>query len=789
MVVVMWLAWASCVPATAAPVTELTFSFWGSYKDLEFWQRAAETFEARNPEVRLTLQYTPYHYGEKLQLQFLSGAAADLLLMDDENYPAYAARGYLEDLAPYIAQDRAALRVDDYFGTALQAFTFRGFLGGLPWGGSPVLIFYNKDLFEAAGLPAPDPAWTWDDFRAISRKLTRDTDGDGRADQFGNMLGFGFLDMEPVLWAFGGRILTDDYSRAAIDSPGARAGLQYLQDLKFVDHSLVWFGDYQGMSKEVAILTGKIGMSVSSWFSTQVLNDAKGAMRWDVAPMPRGPDGQRVTRVTWDGISINAATTPEKKAIAWRFIRDLLDEPNQARIAQSGRGVPVVRAFAEKYFIDPATPVDERLALDAIDYGRITPVTAKYLQLKARSEYWLKLLEQENPADRKTPDEILPALAKEIDEVLASELDKDFGKARETVVARDATQFRLVTALLALIAAGLLFAWGRRNVHLREDLRMMRHSKMRRAEALHGFLFAAPWFFGFLFFLAFPIGFSLVLSFSHWDPYDPIGNRTFVGMDNYVEALTKDPLVWHSLRKTFLYAFVAVPLTLAGSLGLALLLNQRLRGIGLFRTLFYLPNVVGGVATAVMWTYIFNPIFGPINGGLRAFNDFLAQTPLAFLQLPEPRWLQDPDWAMPALILMMLWGTGGAGMLVFLAGLQGVPRDLYEAADLDGAGRLRKFWSITLPMLTPTIYFNLVMGLIGGLQVFMQAYILVGREGGPGRQLLFYVLYLYNRAFIEYDFGYAAALAWILFAIILAFTLLVIRSSAMWVYYEGERGR
>jgi multiple sugar transport system permease protein len=188
-----------------------------------------------------------------------------------------------------------------------------------------------------------------------------------------------------------------------------------------------------------------------------------------------------------------------------------------------------------------------------------------------------------------------------------------------------------------------------------------------------------------------------------------------------------------------------------------------------------------------MWTYIFNPVYGPINGALRAFNDFVAGTPLAALALPEPKWLQDPDWAMPALILMMLWGTGGAGMLVFLAGLQGVPRQLYEAAELDGAGRLRQFWSITLPMLTPTIYFNLVMGLIAALQVFMQAYILVGREGGPGRQLLFYVLYLYNRAFIEYEFGYAAALAWILFVIILAFTLLVIRSSALWVYYEGER--
>ena len=178
----------------------------------------------------------------------------------------------------------------------------------------------------------------------------------------------------------------------------------------------------------------------------------------------------------------------------------------------------------------------------------------------------------------------------------------------------------------------------------------------------------------------------------------------------------------------------------------------------------------------------------PLNSVLRMFNWLLDQIPvLSYINLPEPQWINDPDWALPALFLMMLWATGGGAMIIFLAGLQGVPKHLYEAADLDGAGRWRKFWNVTLPMLSPTSFFNLIMSMVGALQIFMQAFVMVGRYGGEQNQLLFYVLYLYRKAFLDYEFGYAAALAWILFAIILGFTLLIVRSSAMWVYYEGEK--
>lgn len=323
--------------------------------------------------------------------------------------------------------------------------------------------------------------------------------------------------------------------------------------------------------------------------------------------------------------------------------------------------------------------------------------------------------------------------------------------------------------------------------HLEESIHMLR-GRSARSEALHGILFASPWLLGFCIFTAFPIGWSILLSLSDWDPYDPVVHRTFVGLANYKDVLTSDPLVLKALLNTFTYALMVVPLGMSVSLGLAILLNQKVRGISFFRTAFYVPSVVGGVATTILWTYILNPVFGPLNNGLHAINVLLDKSiVLSFIRLPEPLWLFDPAWTKPSLVLMAMWGAGGAGMLIFLAGLQGVPGHLYEVADLDGAGKLRKFWNITLPMLSPTIYFNLVMGLIGSLQVFMQAYVIDGGKGGMDNSLLFYVLYIYRKAFVEYEMGYAAAMAWVLFTIILCLTLLVIKSSAIWVYYEGEK--
>lgn len=282
--------------------------------------------------------------------------------------------------------------------------------------------------------------------------------------------------------------------------------------------------------------------------------------------------------------------------------------------------------------------------------------------------------------------------------------------------------------------------------------------------------FVSPWVVGFLLFTAGPMIYSLVLSLLDWNLIDP---AKFVGLDNYREAAT-DPRLGQAIKVTLLYAVVSVPLQTALSFGVALLMNVKVRGIHLLRTIWYLPSLVTGVAQAVLFIWVFNPNHGLVNGTLRLFG------------VQGPNWLFDEDWALSAVILASLWTVGG-NMVIYLAGLQDVPAELYEAAELDGAGRLRKLWNVTVPQLSPVIFFNAVTGLIYAMQTFTQGYVVTKNGGGPSDSLLFYVLYLYQNAFSFFRTGYASALAWILFLMIMLLTALVFRGSAFWVYYEAQR--
>jgi len=321
-------------------------------------------------------------------------------------------------------------------------------------------------------------------------------------------------------------------------------------------------------------------------------------------------------------------------------------------------------------------------------------------------------------------------------------------------------------------------------------MRTKRSRRARRAafrRNVEGYLFASPWIVGFLVLTLGAMLFSLFLSFTKWDAHTPLDEITLVGTANYKEMFLEDELFYKALYNTAYYSFFSVPLRVTVALLLAVLLNQKVRGIAFFRTIFYLPSIVVGAATAVVWSWVFNPSYGVLNLALHEVNVLLDTIHLGFINLPEPAWLESELWSKPALIIMSVWGLGSS-MLIYLAGLQSVPGHLYEVADLDGASPVRKFWNITVPMITPTIFFNLVISVIGAFQVFTQVYVITPNHmGGPNNSTLVYVLYLYRKAFDELRMGYACALAWVLFAVILVFTLLIIRSSALWVYYEGER--
>ena len=272
-------------------------------------------------------------------------------------------------------------------------------------------------------------------------------------------------------------------------------------------------------------------------------------------------------------------------------------------------------------------------------------------------------------------------------------------------------------------------------------------------------------------FIGGPIIASLILAFCKWDLITP---PQWVGLENFRQMFFHDPKFWKSLWNTFYYTLFSVPLGIVGSIIVALLMNQDWKTVRLLRTIYYLPSVTAGVASAIIWLWLFNPDFGLINYFLRLIG--VSHPPL---------WLASETWSKPALVIMSLWGVGG-NMIIYLAGLQGIPPQLYEAAEIDGAGIFQKFRYVTFPMLTPVIFFNLIVSIVWSFQIFTQVYVMTQGQGGPADSTLVLVLYIYQKAFKFHQMGYGSALAWVLFIVILIFTLIQFKFAGGWVYYEGE---
>ncbi len=282
-----------------------------------------------------------------------------------------------------------------------------------------------------------------------------------------------------------------------------------------------------------------------------------------------------------------------------------------------------------------------------------------------------------------------------------------------------------------------------------------------------GYAFLSPWLIGFLVFTLIPFVVSIYLSFTR---YEVVSSPVWVGTANYGEMFSRDPIFWKALVITLKYAAVAVPLGTVAGVGLALLLNADIRGMSVYRTLFFIPSIVPMVATSVVFIWILNPQIGLVNGILKKFG------------VVGPAWLADPKYAFWSLVMMGLWSVGGS-MIIYLAGLKDVPPHLYEAAMIDGASSFQRLRHVTLPMITPVIFFNLVMGVIGAFQYFTQAYIMT--SGGPEDSTMFYALYLFNRAWRYLDMGYASAMAWVLFIVIMICTGFIFKSQKKWVHYGG----
>ena len=440
-------------------------------------------------------------------------------------------------------------------------------------------------------------------------------------------------------------------------------------------------------------------------------------------------------------------------AAARELAEHLAGPAGQETLAELGLAIPALRAIAESDKFDtPDAPANDQAFLDAAE-------GAAAINYPRQAEF-VDILETAQTA-------ALQAMSL-TPEQAAAKVQADWARERSSPLRQNeyaAVPWPLILAVAGTIAAVVIAVLG-------WQARRRRLGTIDKANERAGLGFVSPWLIGFLFLTLGPMLLSLVLALSRWSAMGPLGSAEFVGLDNFAHLFAYDPTFGQSLWVTLYYVALAIPLGQAAALGVAILMNNAVRGIKLFRTIYFVPSVISGVALGTLWLALFNSDYGLINELIRSVG------------LPAPNWFgDDAAWAaIPGFVLMSLWSVGGA-MVIYLAGLKNIPASLYEAATIDGAGPWSRFLSVTLPMLSPLVFFNLVMGIIGSFQVFTQAFVMTGR--GPDNATLFYVLNLYYQAFQFHNMGYASAMAWVLFVILLVLTLLAFAGSRRLVHYEG----
>lgn len=737
-----------------AEQTTITYMGWGNPQEAQISRNLIRAFEEKNPDIRVKYILAP-NFEDKLRTMMAGDIPPDVFYMPVESFPIYSAKGTLLCLDPYI--EASKFDTSDFFPQLLNAFKREGRVYGLPKDFSTQVLFYNKDLFDRDGVPYPTGSWTWDDMLAAAKRLTHDFDGDGRIDQFGLQYLGGSRQTYAWFRQASARMFTEDMDRFAMNTPEGREAMQFLHDLDYKHHVALSSSAAAGRDAQAEFSNGRLAMFVGygRWLVPRFREMNK--FRWDVQPLPHRKE--RASAIFTVAYSI-AAKSKHPEA-AWKLVAFLTGPEGQARNSELGLAIPALKSVAYgPAFLAPESDINDRAFLDCMPYAAVPPIGPNPEELGQIME---PIWEQVLRLNKITPAEGLARAEREVNAYL---------EKHRTLRAYPPVPWKRVFLALGLLAAALVAGVA---LYFR---RAGPVGQLARWEERIGYAFIAPWLLGVLFFSLFPIVSSLLLSFAQWDAITPMKDAQWVGLGNYARAFGQDEKFWIALRVTAVYSLFGVPLGLLLSVAIAVLLNQKVRGIPLFRTIYYLPSLVGGVSVAVLWWRIFNRDFGILNYAL------IRLGVLDFFRLKPIDWLGSEQYALPALIIMSLWGVGG-GMLIYLAGLQGIPTQLYESADIDGAGKVRQFWSITLPMLSPVIFFNLIMGIIGSFQVFTQAYVMTG--GGPNNATLFYVLYLFRKGFQQFEMGYASAMAWVLFAIVLALTALVMRSAKSWVHYEGAR--
>lgn len=764
----------------AKPIT-LTILHWGDPAENKIVQDLVDRYQQNNSRVRIVRIHAA-DMRTKLKTMMAAGTPPDLFYLPPDLLPELAQLKLIRPIDDLLETDFKSTGrdwFDDYYQVLVDAYRYdapterlgTGKLYGLPKDFTCPVFYVNTQLFQQAGIdikPIQDNGWTWAEFEDAARKIT--TLGDGPEFKKDNRRVFGAVfelwpdTIRQMLWSFGGDFFgyradgSADFRDVALDTPASQEALEFIVRMRIKDQTAF---NATGIAKDGAqeFVNGNIGMAgpVGRWKVPRYAADMK--FPWDVVPVPHKSPQDNSAQIFLTAWTMSSGTQhPEE---AYKLMKFLCG-PDGARMqSELGLAIPPLRSVAESdAFLNPPGIPKHRADLF------LRPIERKWARIQQipREAEWSRIvgdnITQAIQIGEQTPLEN----ARAIENMWLAELDSPLRRQAWKPMRWDLVG--LIAGGLALISLVGLFVKAKR-----EKL-----GPLDKAQERTGYLFIAPWLLGFLALTAGPMVVSLVLSFTKWSALTPMGDAESVGVANYQQLVTKDPTFWQSLKVTGYFMLLSVPISQLTALAVALLMNLRLRGIGIFRTIYFVPSVVGLVAMSMLALQVFNNDYGILNKILRPI--------FAWFGAVAPDWFGKDAraWAIPGFVIIGLWGVGG-GMIIYLAGLKGIPVSLYEAATIDGAGPVRRLWNVTLPQLSPLIFYNLVMGIIGSFQVFTQAYIMTG--AGPGNATLFYVLQLYRQAFEFHNMGYASAIAWILFVICLLVTLLVFRGSRNLVYYEG----
>ena len=826
-----WLTWTDTSNRSSDGRQEIIA--WGITFFGEDVHALVHRFEQENPRYKVIISASAERDttsdAQRLLCAIAGGVPPDVVFFSRFATGEWASRGALTDLSPLLAaQDPAdPNRIDlgEYYDFAVGEASYAppGTGGeprvyGIPTTADIRVLYANADILLQEGLiddqGQPRVPQTWEELRQYATRLTTyRVPGDPKSGirRLGFAPNFGNSWLYLYAWQAGGQLLSRDGTRVTMDSPSVVRALRFMTD---VYDSLGGVREVNAFQEGLAgesiggsfrsnvfgganldpFLRGLVAMKIDNDYALRTIADNRPQMNFLIAPAPMPADRlqQGQPPVTWaGGFSLVIPATSRNKEGAFKLIQYLtswkgtqfLEQGKRERKEAEGRmylpeglanRVQFERLIGRAVYDNPRVPATFKNAYKVLarlmphtHFRPVTPVGQLLWNQHVRAYEAAVSHELDDDARKLGRDPIEYTLAT-MQQPVQRQLDEILRPLPPTPV-RWGPYFALYAVAVALPFAAIYVTYKRRK----------RIDAYRAREVGAAMLFLSPWALGFIIFLGGPILFSILFSFTRYDVLSP---ARYVGVENYRELLA-DPIFYTSIANTF-FMLLRIPLTMAVGLVIALLLNRAVRGIGFYRTAFYMPAIVPLVAASLLWVWLFNPTQGVINTLLL---QWFETAPFQWIQsalnthFSPPLWLQDPSWSKPSLIIMSLWTAGGS-MIIWLAGLQSVDPNLYEAASIDGAGAWRRFWSITLPMLSPFVLFNAIIGVIATMQIFGEAYIMTA--GGPADSTLFYAYYLFKQAFQYFRMGYASALAWLLFLIVLVLTLLQLWSSKRWVHSE-----